>query len=316
MSQLIFGLFLVILFLAFWSATGHGLWLFFALIQGRASKKSCPECREHLDESDKACRKCGWTSRAVDRTTAMRVCTQALRAALDRGLIDKEAFARAVVTITDLDRSLAGSNVPPIAKPTPVVSQTFQSLPVQTIEAYDANLEDQVIQATVVPIAETPIAETINSSAPPTHALDQHYPITPVAVTPKLSRIKQTWSKWLSAFIEEKNIQWGELAGGLLILCCSTALVLSFWEHIASRPWLKFCIFTGINAATLGLGLNAWHRWKLPTTSRGILMIGLLLLPLNFLAFAIFTLGIPWDWWTVVGEGLSLVLLGFLAWFA
>ena len=299
MSQLIVGLFFLLLFLAFWAATGHGLWLICTSILRRSSKKLCPECSQHLTESDMACCKCGWTSRAMDRTTAMRVCTQALQAALNRGLIDKEAFDRGVLTLTDLDRSLAGNIAPPIAKPAVDTSPTA-TLPEPLPEV--PSIVPQVLAAV--------------TAKPATHALDQEYPNSPVAVTPPLSRIKQTWGKWLSAFMEEKHIQWGELAGGLLILCCSTALVLSFWEHIASRPWLKFCIFTGINAATLGLGLNAWHRWKLPTTSRGILMIGLLLLPLNFLAFAIFTLGVPWDWWTVTGEVLSIVLLGCLAWFS
>jgi signal transduction histidine kinase len=111
--------------------------------------------------------------------------------------------------------------------------------------------------------------------------------------------------------MEESNIRWGELVGGLLIVCCSVALVISFWENIASRPWLKFSIFTGINIATFSLGLYAWHRWKLPTTSKGILVIGMMLLPLNFLAFALFTLGMPWDWFTVGGEMISLAILGY-----
>ena len=283
MIQLIIGLFFFFLFLVFWAATGHGIWRLFSFFFVPNSKKACPECREPIAEDDKACRKCGWTSRAINRTAAMRVCQQALNAALARGLIDKEAFDRGIKTVSDLEQSLAG----------------------------------KVPQA---PILATRVARPNDAPV----SLDTAQPIVPSEAKAKaplapelqLSRIKRTWGKWLSAFMEEKNIQWGELAGGILILCCSTALVVSFWEHIASRPWLKFCIFTGINAATLGLGLNAWHRWKLPTTSRGILMIGLLLLPLNFLAFAIFTLGVPFDWWTVLGESLSLVLLGCLAWFA
>jgi len=61
-----------------------------------------------------------------------------------------------------------------------------------------------------------------------THALDQEYDPAPAFPTPIRSRMKQTWGKWLSAFMEDKNIQWGELSAGLLILCCSTALVISF----------------------------------------------------------------------------------------
>ena len=49
----------------------------------------------------------------------------------------------------------------------------------------------------------------------------------------------------LAAFLEEKNIRWGELIGGLLIVSCSIALVLSFWAEIADRPFLKFFVFNG-----------------------------------------------------------------------
>ncbi len=336
MSQLIIGLFFFCLFLAFWAGTGHVIWLAFSFFFRQASTKTCPECTEPLADDDKACRKCGWTSRAINRAAAMRVCHQALSAALKRGLIDQEAFDRGIKTVSDLEQSLAGkvSNAPILAAPTAASSNVQVSL----AAAHPNVPSDSMVEATLVPTAEgteSPVAKSIQPTLPtpkahadlPTvlvaakaipqpHALDQEYAVPPVDQEPQLARIKKTWGKWLSAFMEEKNIQWGELAGGILILCCSTALVVSFWEHIASRPWLKFCIFTGVNAATLGLGLNAWHRWKLPTTSRGILMIGMLLLPLNFLAFAIFTLGIPFDWWTVLGESLSLVLLGCLAWFA
>ena len=46
-------------------------------------------------------------------------------------------------------------------------------------------------------------------------------------------------SRLLAAFMEEKNIRWGELVGGLLIVGCSIALVISFWSEIAARPLLE-----------------------------------------------------------------------------
>ena len=116
--------------------------------------------------------------------------------------------------------------------------------------------------------------------------------------------------------MEESNIRWGEIIGGLLIVCCSTALVISFWDQIATRIWLKFSLFTGINVTTFALGLYAWHRWKLPTTSRGILVIAMMQMPLNFLAFALFTLGMGWHWPTVAGEVLSMAMLGYFAFLA
>ena len=118
----------------------------------------------------------------------------------------------------------------------------------------------------------------------------------------------------LSAFFEEKNIRWGELVGGLLIVGCSLALVISFWSSIAERPLLKFGLFYGVAALIFGLGLHAERRWRLPTTALGLLMIATLLTPLNFLAVA--SLGrdaAAEPAWAVLGEvaviGLFAALL-------
>ncbi len=91
--------------------------------------------------------------------------------------------------------------------------------------------------------------------------------------------------------MEESNIRWGEIIGGLLIIGCSTALVVSLWAQIAEIPVLKFLIFTTVTAVLFGIGLYAQYRWKLRTTSRGILTIATLLVPLNFLAIAAVSAG-------------------------
>jgi hypothetical protein len=97
---------------------------------------------------------------------------------------------------------------------------------------------------------------------------------------------RRTFPEVLNAFMEESNIRWGEIIGGLLIIGCSTALVVSLWAQISQIPVLKFLIFTTVTAILFGIGLYTEHRWKLPTTSRGILTIATLLVPLNFLAIA------------------------------
>src|SRR5206468_6546992 len=97
---------------------------------------------------------------------------------------------------------------------------------------------------------------------------------------------RRPFSEVLTAFMEESNIRWGEIIGGLLIIGCSTALVVSLWAQISAIPVLKFLIFTTVTAVLFGVGLYTEHRWKLPTTSRGILTIATLLVPLNFLAIA------------------------------
>ena len=104
--------------------------------------------------------------------------------------------------------------------------------------------------------------------------------------TPTPPPPRKPFTEVLAAFMEQSNIRWGEIIGGLLIIGCSTALVVSLWAQISSIPVLKFLIFTTVTAALFGVGLYTEHRWKLPTTSRGILTIATLLVPLNFLAIA------------------------------
>ena len=52
--------------------------------------------------------------------------------------------------------------------------------------------------------------------------------------------------------MEESNIRWGEIIGGLLIIGCSTALVVSLWSQISEIPVVKFLIFTTVTAALFG----------------------------------------------------------------
>ena len=114
--------------------------------------------------------------------------------------------------------------------------------------------------------------------------------------------------------MEESNIRWGELVGGLLIIGCSVALVVSFWTPISQRPWLEFSVFTAVTAAFFGLGLYTEHRWKLPSTSRAILLIATLLVPLNFLAFAAFSAGHWPGILTLAAEAVAFLIFASLVW--
>jgi hypothetical protein len=155
--------------------------------------------------------------------------------------------------------------------------------------------------ATAPPIPQTePVIAAKPAEAPPAVvvasliATDDEIVIEPVAAsipheeqfTPPPRPPRRSFSEVLNAFMEESNIRWGEIIGGLLIIGCSTALVVSLWAQISQIPVLKFLIFTTVTAVLFGIGLYTEHRWKLPTTSRGILTIATLLVPLNFLAIA------------------------------
>ncbi len=112
-------------------------------------------------------------------------------------------------------------------------------------------------------------------------------------------------------------MRWGELVGGLLIVGSSIALVVSLWSQIAERPIIKFGVFNGVTAALFGLGIHASRRWKLPTTSQGLLIIATLLVPLNFLAIVAFnTAADAQPALAIVGEVTSVIVFGALLYFS
>src|SRR5207253_5544389 len=117
-------------------------------------------------------------------------------------------------------------------------------------------------------VAATP--PTVVTTSPPTPPRPPRRPLSEV----------------LAAFMEERNILWGELVGGLLMVGCSIALVISLWHTLEQIPYFPFLIFTGITAALFGAGLYTLSHWKLQSTSRGLLVIATLLVPLTFFILA------------------------------
>jgi hypothetical protein len=143
-------------------------------------------------------------------------------------------------------------------------------------------VEPVAVKAVPFEIEREPISRPI----PPPAAPRREPPRTEAPPPPPPRPPRRPFSEVLNSFMEESNIRWGEIIGGLLIIGCSTALVVSLWAQISEIPVLKFLIFTTVTAVLFGVGLYTEHRWKLPTTSRGILTIATLLVPLNFLAIA------------------------------
>jgi hypothetical protein len=117
------------------------------------------------------------------------------------------------------------------------------------------------------------------------HGVPPREPVRP----PKPPR--RSLGEVLAAFMEERNILWGELVGGLLIVGCSVALIVYLWQTNKEIPYFPFFVVAGVTAALFGAGLYTLHRWKLETTSRGMLVIATLLVPLSFLVMAGQSLG-------------------------
>src|SRR5690606_17982082 len=115
------------------------------------------------------------------------------------------------------------------------------------------------------------------------HPLDQPEPAMSAPAAPP--RARRALADVLSAFMQERNIRWGELVSGLLIVGSAAGLVLSLRDQL--REWIPYFpafLFLLGTAALHGAGLYTLRRWNLQSTSRGVLTITLLLVPLNFLA--------------------------------
>ena len=144
-----------------------------------------------------------------------------------------------------------------------------------------------VVRPVVTPSVSSVVVErTVEPPPKPAAPPSRLEPPPPSRPEPSPRPPRRPFSEVLNSFMEQSNIRWGEIIGGLLIIGCSTALVVSLWAQISAIPVLKFLIFTTVTAVLFGIGLYTEHRWKLPTTSRGILTIATLLVPLNFLAIA------------------------------
>lgn len=335
----------LLIFFTIITVVGHLIWISVAWIfyklsgKGKeppASKESvwerCVNCGELVRDSYEKCFRCG-TPKPSDQTKELKKELEAAWRQIHnlhrKGSIDSQTFNAIKDALeTERDRILGKPKPQPAPKtePEPFVTQTpietwketqptrvtvEQTPTFKQEEAKDIieSVEPIVVQETfkstnVWPSSETWKEEKKESQpAPP--------PPPPIPQQPSRS-----WTEVVEAFMEQSNIRWGEIVGGLLIIGCSTALVISLWNQISQIPVLKFLIFTSVTAAIFGIGLYTEHRWKLPTTSRGILTIATLLVPLNFLAIAAVSSVEISSYIVLVCEALAPVLFFIFVYFA
>ena len=309
--------------------------------------ENCPTCTTPLFGELKTCQACGWpmvtTSPKQRRMIALAALRRSAKRFFDMGWLDQ-------ATYKTVDRSFDESHAaaPASTAATIPLAPTSAAEPEDVRESV-ALAPEPTSASAAAPVAPTAhdLAPPPSEAAP--HVEPQEAPRTepkevpqrvaaymasrraeeakeekarvasdaanaPSPFPPPPSPLpSQPFSRLFASFLEEKNIRWGELIGGLLILCSSIALVLSFWQQIAERPLLKFSLFNGVTAALFGIGLYVHRRWRLPTTTHGVLLIAMLLVPLNFLAIAAFTLeNPPTDALTLGGEFASLALFAWL----
>jgi hypothetical protein len=161
----------------------------------------------------------------------------------------------------------------------------------------------------VIPVA-TAAPPPLREAPPPRARVVPPKRPAPLPVPPRPPR--RSVGQLLAAFMEERNILWGELVGGLLIVGCSIALVISLWQTLEQIPYFPFLVFAAITGALFGAGLYTLSHWKLESTSRGLLVIATLLVPLNFFILAGLYRGAVKDFLDLAAEVGSLAVFAGL----
>lgn len=84
------------------------------------------------------------------------------------------------------------------------------------------------------------------------------------------------------AFMEKSNIRWMELIGAALVVICSAGLVISLWHKLSeTNRFFPSAVFMLATLAVHGMGQYTLKKWKLRDTSRGILNIAMMLIPMS-----------------------------------
>ena len=214
-----------------------------------------------------------------------------------------EAADDIIVTASLVDQPSAAPNSPVIPDKVPSQNQPVDSpLPLRKTP--------QAKRAT------TQLAASEGSKNPPAKGFSKPAPWD-FPDSPKREPQK-TFAEVMSAFMQEKNMRWGELASGIMIVLSAVGLVVSLRETLEDTvPYFSALLFMLITAAIHGAGIYTLKKWKLRNTSRGTLVIGLLLVPINFVMACVLSdhrpLSDPWFWVAVI-TGLSV--FSFLTWYS
>ncbi len=169
---------------------------------------------------------------------------------------------------------------PPMRVPVLAPVKAGEAAPVPVIENVPTHREIPPEAVPAQPPPKHPFAVLVEPAAAAVQAPRV------AADPPKPKPPRRSFGEMMAAFMEERNILWGELVGGLLIVGCSIALVISLRQTLEEIPYFPFLIVGALTSALIGAGRYTLSHWKLEATSRGLLLIGMLLVPLSFMVLA------------------------------
>jgi hypothetical protein len=211
----------------------------------------------------------------------------------DLGVLDPDLLEVIQQEIATRRRRLLGREKAPAPQVQPLLPFTV-SIPVAELSSWPekprtvlpaepvASAKPQATTPVLLDLAKTPVPAPVFVPKP----TPIPEPVSQLPPPPRPPR--RSLREVLGSFMEQRNIFWGELLGGLLIVGCSIALVISLWTtgKLEKIPFAPFVIFAFITTSLFGAGWYTLRHWKLESTSRGLLVIATLLVPLNFLVMA------------------------------
>lgn len=257
--------------LAVVAVVGHGLWVVAATLlralfagPGRPADRpprrlqTCPACGANAPPAADICLHCGldFDTPVARQLGRIRTAQTEVDALAESGDLDAETAKVVSAQFVRRAREIRGLPADP-PRPVPAVLA-----PLSVEEPQPA------ASSTTAPSPPEPVAEPSPPASPPA--------TPPPPAPPRRGSV-------VAAFLEERNILWGELAGGLLIVGCSIALLATLWNRLEAIPYFPFFLSGLVTLALYGAGQYTRHHWKLAATSLGLLVITLLLVPLDLL---------------------------------
>ncbi len=311
----------ILFLLALVTVIGHGIWVICRyVVRGIVNRESanppikCRVCGTTLSLGSNFCGFCGRKQVTHEQNSPdLDIFIRQLDRLLSRGKIDQTTYDSVMQAVKDEqprprhERGLVPQSPKvEITDPADLLERPISTAPTDPVETTAPEIPDRPITIDRPPV----LAERSLSIATPN-------PVEATAAKKPDRQPSRSFTEVLATFMEERSIMWGEVIGGLLIVGFSTALVVRFWAQITMFPLRQFLVFTGITIALFGLGFYSAHRWKLPTTSRGVLIIASLLVPLNFLGISAYSsTAFPASRSIIACELAALALFLFLVYLA
>src|SRR5690606_1794421 len=125
----------------------------------------------------------------------------------------------------------------------------------------------EIIEAEIVYAPPTQPWQSAPAASAPVHPLDKPEPeplLADAGPAPAPGRAKRALADVLSGFMQERNIRWGELVSGLLIVGSAAGLILSLRDQLSLWiPYFPAFLFLLGTAAIHSAGLYTLRRWNL-----------------------------------------------------